>query len=346
MLDGSTKVELQDEFDPFAVILLIRWLENNVPLSNRKKRSISAIADTLGVSRHVLTRFLNRDLNRDEEETRARQYAKKLKQVFDQGRPFPKPVLDLYESVYGQTDVHPPGDEAKDKPVQLREVFIQKSMARIPQDPAPLDPLIGLSALVRNANEPMPAPEMGPDASLPGWSVSILNVPPAHVQTGLNHPLFALRQKGKDRAELTVEGIVITQEDRFVFQGIDTQSRRTFNATMTVGEDWGDYRNFDLRRPIVRSGVMLGLSSSRRAFGGLFDLFAIPHTVVAEGASEADKLAFRDRYRAMVENNAGVRDLEGTVEALEALGIKGGAEWLTETLRNMRERSREILLKA
>lgn len=341
--NDAEEIELKEDFDPFAVVLLIRWLEHNVPGPGGKKRSIESIAKALYISRHVLNRFLSEKLNRDEQAERARDYAKTLKPLLDQGRPFPRSILDLYATVYGDNETL--DQKGPDKPVERPEVLRHRSMVRVPKEHAPIEPLVGLSALVRTANEHVKDKDSEePDAMLPGWSISILNVPPQQVQKGYNHPLFVLRQKGLARSDLTIEGVVLTLGDRLVFKGIDNIATRTFNATMPVGADWKEYRNSGEKAPIYGSGVMLGLSSERGVFAGLFDLFAIPRSTLPENHKPEDMDAFKDRYKKAVDKHAGVRDLKGTVAALEALGIGGGSEWLADTLRNMRDRARNRLL--
>lgn len=337
MLDND--IQLEDEFDPFAVVLLIRWLQNNVSKPNGKSHTLERIAqDILGITRHSLNRFLQQKLNRgDEELVKARDYASKLKPVLDQGRPFPPAVRKLYKSVYGDgifVDL-----DASD-PVQLPEVLRHRSMGHVPEQPADIMPLIGLSALVRRSDDFVAAPEIGEDAVLPGWSISLLNVLPKHVQEGLNHPLFVLHQRGlSSSSSLTIEGIVVTQDDRFVLQGVDTLQRRPFHAYITIPDQWKSYRVSDLEPPVFGSGLMMGLSSvGRTVFAGRYDLFAIPKTALQADATPAEASAFEDHYQQIKQKSIGVRNLDDTVAELKELGIAGKVDWLKKTLRNLRDR--------
>ena len=339
---STEEIDIEDEFDPVAVIMLIRWLQN-VRAPDGSTHTLDKIAqDALGVSRHVLNRFLQQKLNRGDDETlRAREYAKKMRHLLDQGRPHPPAVRKLYKSVYGDADVL---DLAENKPVQNPAVLRHRSMAEVPERRADITPLIGLSALVRTSNEYVAPTEPDEEGVQPGWSISILNAPPDHVQRGFNHPLFVLRQRGLNRSGVTIEGVVITQDDRFIFQGVDTISSRPFHAYLPIGEAWQDYRSTTIDKPTFGSGVMMGLSSERGPFAGLFDIFAIPGTVVGSDATNIAKEGFRERYREIIQENTGVRNLTETVTVLEKLGIGGGTDWLKDTLRDMRDRARNRLL--
>lgn len=331
-------VQLEDEFDPFAVVLLIRWLQNNVQKPDGESHTLEQIAeDILGTTRHSLNRFLQQKLNRgDEEQVKARDYAIKLNPVLEQGRPFPPAVRKLYKSVYGD-DMFV--DLGESNPVQLPEVLRHRSMGHVPLEPADITPLTGLSALVRRSEDYVAAPELGDEAVLPGWSISLLHVVPGHVQQGLNHPLFVLHQRGlSNDSSLTVEGIVVTQDDRFVLQGVDIVQRRPFHAYLSIPDQWRNYRDNDPKQPITASGLMMGLSGGRTVFAGRFDLFAIPDTTIPVIATASQITAFDDRYQQIKQNSIGVRNLDGTVAELKALGIGSEEDWFKETLRNMRDR--------
>lgn len=333
------EIELVEEFDPFALIMLVRWLQSHVKKPDKKLHSIEGLAkDYLGVSRDSLNRFLLQQLNRGEDEqAKAQEYAVKLKPVFDQGRPFPPAIRKLYKSIYGDTVSLLPD---AGKPVQLVEVLRHRSMSPVEENPVDITPLIGLSALVRISDDDVPAPELGEGIKKRGWALSILNVLPEHVQGSLNHPLFILRQNGMNsNTSITIEGIVVTQNDRFIFHGIDTRQRRPIHGYLPDPERWFDFRNFDLEEPVYGSGLMVGLSAGRLPFAGLFELFAIPDTVVPKDASDDAKEAFRARYKEIVDAVPGVRTLEDTVATLQWLDVRGGSKWLMERIKRIEERT-------
>lgn len=336
-MSDTENITTIDEFDPFAVVILIRWLKSDVKAPDGKSHSFEKIADEiLGVNRHTLYQFLQRKINHDKEKLWARDYAHKLKLVLDQGRPFPPTIRNIYESVYGDVCSL---ELDNSKPVQLPEVVRHRAMAHVPREPANIKPLLGLSVLIRLSNESVPAPELGDGASLPGWSSSVLNVLPDHVQCGLNHPLFTLSQRGlNSNSTLTVNGIVITQNDRFVFQGIDTLSRRPFHAYLRIPDEWASYRDNSEQRPIFGSGMMMGLSSGGNSpFAGLFEVFAIPDKTL-ENTGEEAKAGFNDLYRTIIGKSIGVRNLEDTVMEMVRLGIPGDTEALKSVIRTLRDR--------
>lgn len=326
---------MADSFDPSSVNLLIRWLEHDVKKPNGKKHTLTDIANALGTDNNSLNRFLNHRLNSDEEIRRGEQLAGPLKDLLTQGRPFPKAVSVLYEQVYGEDDPLQIDDAL---PVQRPEVLRHRSMARATDETDHLRTLLGVSVLVRTANELVPPTEAYETDDQHGWSVAILNVIPTHLQEGFNHPLFKLRQRGRNGTSSTIEGIVITRDDRFVFQGIDTVRRLPFNATLRLPDDIRHYRRVDPKKdPVLATGVMLGLRSEGGAFGALFELFAVPEATLPEDATDTQKEAFRVRYRAALDA-AGVRNLDETVAQLTKLGIADKG-WLKDKLRTMRDRS-------
>jgi len=331
-------LSMEEEFDPFAVTMLIRWLQNHVPGPDGRAPTLRFIAeDILGHNnRYLLDRFLAQNLNKPEQMQRAREYAKKLKPVLDQGRPFPPAIRKLYIGVYGDETFVPIGEG---KPVKLPEVVRHRSMANVPGEPADIGPLYGLSLVIRLSNDSIPAPELKDGAELPGWSLSVLNVLPSHVQSGLNHPLFTLRQRALNSNSIfTINGVVITQSDRFVFQGIDVFNRRPFHAYLLVPELWRRYRDKS-RETIFGSGMMMGLpSGGNLPFAGLFETFAIPQTSLTVDSSEIEMVQFRELYYQITRESIGVRDLDGTISEMIKLGIRGDAEWLKSVLRTVRDR--------
>lgn len=332
-------MQKDDKIDPVALILLIRWLEHNVPGADGKKLTLGNIAEACGVSRHVLNRFLGRKMNLPEEADRAEKLLEPVRVLLDQARPFSPALRKLYGSVYEDAE---PLDIDEGKPIRQVEVVRHLAMARIDVNEATLRPLYGLSVLIRVANEVVPPTRQDEKKDVHGWSVSLMNVVPPHVQAGLNHPLFKLRQRGKNGASSTIEGVVITRDDRFIFQGTDTLRRLPFNATMRMPDDgMRSYRDADAKVPLLCTGVMLGLRSAGETFGTLFELLAVPG---AEPPFDADSQAldqFRQRYTNALEAT-GVRNLPDTIDALLKIGFYD-AGWLQDKLRDMRSRCPEPL---
>ena len=252
--------------------------------------------------------------------------------LLDQARPLPPILRTVADSVYGEFE---PLDTETGKPIESPEVLRHRTMAKVDLDEANLKPLLGLSLILRVANETVPAEEH--ETSDPqGWSISVLNVLPPFVQKGLNHPLFKLRQRGQTGATTTIEGVVVARDDRFVFQGTDTRRRLPFNATMRL-PDVG-LRRFreESGAPIMCTGIMLGLRSSGETFGTLFELLAVPGIEPMDQDDAVGMRNFRERYRAALEA-AGVRNLRETVAELKKLGFTD-EDLLKDRLREMRDR--------
>ena len=199
-----------------------------------------------------------------------------------------------------------------------------------------LNPLFGLSLILRASNETVPA-EAHETNDPQGWSISVVNVIPPFVQEGLNHPLFKLRQRGQTGATTTIEGVVVARDDRFVFQGTDTRHVACPLTRQCVCLDVG-MRRFreENGAPIMCTGIMLGLRSSGETFGALFELLAVPGIEPVDKDDAVGMRNFRERYRAALEA-AGVRNLRETVAELKKLGFTD-EDWLKDRLREMRDR--------
>lgn len=320
------------EADPVAVILLIRWVEHNMPGPNGEKQTLDRIANAFGVSRHVLNRFLRQKLSPLDEKERTRLFLEPLRAMLGDPRRLPGTVQTLMASVFGEADLFEQDESA---PVHSPEVIHHQSMTKVEPDAAKLQPLYGLSVLLRIANETVPPTEAHEKNDVHGWSISVLNVIPPHIQKGRHHPLFKLRQRGKNNVATTIEGVVITRDDRLIFQGVDTRRRLPFSATMAM-PDAGMHKYRDANTQTMCTGVMTGLRSAGEPFSTLFELLAVPGSEPTAPTKFEEAEAFRRRYRDALDKT-GVRNLRETVNALSNIGFRD-QKWLATKLRDMRDR--------
>ena len=189
----------------------------------------------------------------------------------------------------------------------------------------------GLSLLVRPSNETVRENGKPQD----GISVSLVNIVPEFVETGLYHPVFKIKQMGAKKANVNIEGIVLTQSSRFILSGRDTEEKRS--AMLSVfynAEQAKNYREQPANgnRPHL-SGVMLGLSNSVNHFGSLFSLYAVPGGNLTQEKfdnKEARK-AFDDVYE-RAQKTAGVYTEAGLEEVLNKLGITNCMDDIREML--------------
>lgn len=327
--------------DPKAVAFLLVWLLQFVRNGDGTKAyTQDAMAEACGLSRGKFKRFLALNLSDAELKERAVSISLKLLPVLDQARPFDEAFWPLYEQVYEGGERLQLDDN---KPIKSPEVLRHLAMAKVDINAAPLEALYGLSVLVRPANDLLPRTAEDEPEEVNGWSVSVLTVPPPTLQEGLNHPVFRLRQRARNLTYTSVEGVIVTRDDRFVFQGIDASRKLPFNATLRLPEDMIHYRTpRDGKPPVMAKGVMLGLRSSGEAFGSFFELFAIPKGVLAEDADQLAKEAFSARYAKSMEA-VGVENLEETLRKLVTLGV-GEEEWLRLRLREMRDSARNATI--
>lgn len=323
---------MEDNTDQIAAMrFLLRWLRDEVKI-NSESLTRDTLARHLGINRDKLGKFLNQKLKR-EESKRFEELKAPLRKLLAMVEEWPGPVSQLVQEIYGVDDAQTVGPVV-DIPRVIRH-FALAEVLEAKNNPN-IEQLYGLNVLIRLANETVPAPELRKDAMLPGWSVALLNVPPPHVQSGDHHPVFKIRQRGKNaNAPLDIEGIIAIQQGRLILQGIDVQEKRPFNATLTIAGDWESYRDQTLERKVVGSGVMLGLSSSKSPFGSLFEIFAVPETRLTSNSTQAEILKFREIYKAAVDQVIGVRNLQETIKILKLIGVDAEAE----KLREMRERS-------
>lgn len=303
------------DFRTEAVRLLIRWAQHDAQIDGAKA-NLEILAKHLGSDRDKLNRFLLGNLNRDEILQRADALAEKLRLVLKAQKALPAPIIEVMERVYG-----PEVREAAGEIIQSAHVLGFRSLTEMAENAPSIAPLEGLSFAVRVANEFIqdPASPAGDPRFVHGWSLSVLNVLPEHVQTGRHHPLFKFRQEGRNGYRTDIEGVVVPRRDRILFEGVDVQERRAFMASLAINlDDLERYRKLDPPRSL--RGLMLGLSSARAPFAALFDVLPIPGSVLPEEASEDEQTAFKRIYYEAREA-AGVRDLEGTLHHMRKLGV-------------------------
>lgn len=344
MSPDGTRIPISTSDDAVAAArMLLRWVQHDAGLAPGGGRAtLGALAKAMNASEGNLKKFLNQKMsNKDSEARFFEGCAPGLYDILKTHPDWPRSVLGLVEQVYG-----PQSERIEGQIITLPEVVEHKSLCEQSATSTALEPVFGLSLLVRIANETVPSPtEEDPDARTLGWSVSLLTVPPRFIQQGTHHPLFKLRQRGTNpNAPMDIEGTVIGQNDYIVFKGIDTQLRKPFSMMLTYSStEWGRFRNpvsDEAHAPFV-SGVMMGLSSTRTPFAGLCEIFAIPGSVLTPEASLRDREGFSLLYQ-KAKDATGVRTLEETVGTLAGLGI----HVTQDTLIQLRTRSQPPLLKA
>lgn len=294
-----------------ALRLLIRWIQHEGGMApGAGSTRLNDIADTLGLSRQQLNRFLHQDMKSDEEARRADEIAEVLKTLLEHRADLPPPILQTFEYAFGAVDEVLP----KDAVVTDQAVLRMRSM--MADEVSDASPLFGLHMLVRQSNE-FVRDEQGNEAR--GWSMSLLNIPPKYVQHGRHHPVFRLSQISKARYELVVQGIALVRKDRLVLQGLDSTNHQPMTAIMAIpGNDpWPAFHQGESHL----SGVMLGLNRDGGSFGGLFNLFAIPNSRLSATAGPAAEQRF-DALHRDAHDAAGVRTLAQTLHKLRSLGIR------------------------
>jgi len=315
--------------------LILRWVQHDAGLPGRAKTNLDDIAEAVGISRDKLNKFLARTGNPDEMKRRHSEIAERLVPTLGQYKEIPPQIAHLLDDVYdGQVAT------VREDVVESPRVIAHKALIRPDEDEETrLRPLYGVSLIVRRANETVAAPrEDDPDARTPGWSISILNVPPAHVMAGNHHPLFKLRQYGFTQQEVTIEGVVIAKGERITLQGLELGEGRPFTGLINANhERWKNYRP---AQGAVRTdgtaiqGLMLGLSSGRVHFATIMELYALPNSVLPKGADDGARKVFDEQYE-RAKQVVGVHSLEAAVEKLNGLGI--GAT--VGHLQDMRDRA-------
>lgn len=318
---------------PYAVAMLVNWVAQFARTKDEKKYTMEKLAPICGLSTAQLKRFMRLDTSESDLIAKAERIATRLRKVVLNERPFESEFLPLYTQVYGE-DLE---DPLTNQPVRLVEVTSHLAMAKVDENYNDLEPLYGLSLLLRPSNDLVPRTRDDEPELVPGWSLSLLNVVPPYIQKGKFHPLFRLRQRGRNDAEFSIEGVIVTRDDRFVFQGLHAKRKLPFNATLHLPEDMTGYRAASPKIPVMAKGVMLGLRASGSPFSSFFEIFAVPRGRLEQDASLLDKQAFNDLY-ARVMREVGVGNLEETLAKLDKLGVKN-PEWLAHRLREMRDRA-------
>lgn len=319
--------------------ILIRWLQNegglkDVELANGKSGArLDEIAQLGGLSRDKLNKFLGQSLSEDETARRYRDLAIRLQPQFVNRRGLPALIRQGSLDVYGQNAFAPEGIVRNANVIDHKSLTPVEESARIQ-----LAPLEGINVVVRVANETVRTE----DGDLKeGFSLSLLNVPPKHVQEGTYHPLFKIRQKGRADNTIKFEGVVVVKKDRLSLQGIEGINERSFNASVTLNDEKLRLYRSDQSPAASLSGVMLGLSNAGTHFGGLFSLYAVPGGVLPSKAGVDARIRFDALFNS-VKEQIGVRTMEETHVAMRSLGIKVELS----DLQRLRERSKEPLLTA
>lgn len=318
----------EQDFRTEAVRLLIRWAQHDAQIDGAKA-NLEILARHLGSDRDKLNKFLLGNLNRDELRQRGDALAEKLRWVLKAQQSLPAPIVEVMERVYG-----PDAEDAAGGIIESPHVLSFRSLTETARNAPSVQPLEGLSFAVRVANEFVPDPEGTPGEPrfVHGWSLSVLNVLPAHLQTGRHHPLFKFRQEGRNGYRTDIEGVVVPRRDRILFEGVDVADRRAFMASLAINlDDLERYRTLETPQPL--RGLMLGLSSGLAPFSAPFDLLPIPGSVLPRTPSETDAAVFRDIYVA-ARRAAGVRDLDGTLQRMAELGVVVDRSRLEQLYRN------------
>ncbi len=294
--------------------LLIRWIQHEGGLDNHGGGArLEDISEALGLSRTQLNRFLHKELNTAEEQKRADALAQRLRSLLENRRSLPPAITRLMEDLYGPQQVDLPEHAVVTDPAVLR---MRSMMTNTDHSIEYVEPFFGLNIILRQANGFVKNPD---GAELRGWSLSLLNMPPSHIQRGEHHPVFKMIQTSRAGNRMRIEGIALARRDRLTLQGIETRQRRSFTASVALPDDdgWPDFRKG--LHPL--NGVMLGLSSTRANFGCLFELFHIPNSMLIKDGKTLSEDRFRQLHAAAREAT-GVRNLEETVDTLRSLGIK------------------------
>lgn len=301
--------------------LLIRWVQHEAGLlPGDKGASLETIVLNLGTTRGQLTKLLSDDFsNWKTRDDRVATVATALKPILDRHEGKPDPVVMLMEAVYGPQTV--PLDL---EVVKSPQVLKHRALSDTDADKDFQRPLVGLSFLLRVANEPAPKPRPDdPHASTLGFSLGLLTVPLPSAQRGKRHPLFKLAQRSVDaNNEVTIEGVIAQQPDRLVLEGIARVQSRAFLATLPIDPNsWPEFRTAPKSDPAIRAGVLHGVSTAGKAFVGPFRLIAVPDGVPPATRTSAEQRRFDDIYQ-QAKSLIGVRDLDGTLAALQSLGLR------------------------
>ncbi|MGH1415955.1 MAG: hypothetical protein ACRBB0_20890 [Pelagimonas sp.] len=317
---------------------VIRWVQHEGGLpeptgsssSNGKIQSgatLEKIAERADTNLDRLNKFLKKKLNTNEEEKQFTLIASGLSSVLEDRKDIPVIIRTALQDVFGATAFAPRGIIKNSMVIGHRSLIPREEKIR-----DRIKPFEGLSVILRRANETVPDKARNePGAITRGWSLSLLNIPPKHVQEGAYHPLFKLKQRAKTRNTMKIEGVVVVKADRLVLQGIETTNDKSFTASVFLNDErLTNYRTERLEEPpMTLSGVMLGLASTYQHFGALFEIFAVPGGTLEKGANQSEIARF-DQYYSATKEAAGVRDLADTLDVLHGLGIKATEDQLIQ----------------
>lgn len=309
---------------------LLRHVHHEGGLNKPGRVNWDLIADSVGVSRDQLNRFLTQIGNSTELAERHQKIGERLLPIL-QKKELPRHIRAMVSDVYGDYALAPQTPVIKTARVLQHKAIVPAALnAR-----EIIRPLEGLSVMVRPANEVVPAPrEDDKTAVARGWSISLVNVPPEHIQPGDHHPLFKILQRGVTTTVTTIEGIVIARPDRIALEGMTLGENRSVSASIAIPhEPWQYFRtNADSgAAPVSPSGIVLGVASGGSSFATLFELYAIGQTTLKRGATTTERNAFNKAY-SKARNAIGVRDLDETLTVLASLGITADRKRLLEML--------------
>lgn len=267
------------------------------------------IAKAVHITKTQLNRYLGREFKVSEEERRTEEIVERLRPIIEQLRNIPDPVQRLIEDLYGPAEVSSPTAVVTDP-------FVLRMRSMMADRLADVSRLYGLHMLLRLSNEFVRTPD---GSEQRGWSLSLVNLPPKHIQEGVNHPVFKLSQTSRARHPITIQGIALVRRDRLTLQGIEATTRYSLSATVVLPHESGWQTYHSGGEPL--NGVMLGLTSSKACFGCLFMLFPIPKTRLAEEATAVETETFRMLHQD-AKAATGVRTREETLAVLRGLGVK------------------------
>jgi len=163
--------------DLASMRLLLRWIQHEAKKPDEKRYTLDAIAEIAMLSRDKLNKFLANALSDDEALRRYHTMLEPVRGILEDQNEVSRPVRVLMERVFG-----PRANVAQDAVIGEPRVWTHEALAKPNlSDNSLIEPMFGLSLLVRVANEVVQGNDGRPDY---GWSISLLNVPPAHIQEG------------------------------------------------------------------------------------------------------------------------------------------------------------------
>lgn len=320
----KTKPAVEESIE--SLILLCR------ALISKSDHTADSIAKLLQISRDQFNSFLNHKKLSPTVKTRYEDVARALYSEFTKIKFFNGPTRNLLAYVYEELpDISIEGISTQEGSsiVKTDEVRTQKSpyLDNVEAREAKLPSLFGLNVLVRLANDFIPV-EGESELQERGWSLSIMNIIPEYIQTGRHHPLFKIRQYGTSGADdIEIEGQIISQDDRFLFSGVEVLQKRPVILTFSYSnEQIRNYSNPDKLDPrgdsCSLSGLQFGVSNSKKQFASHAKLFQIRNAVLKEEDLEIVKAqdAFLKQYKE-ARQLAGIMNATTLIERLKQLDV-------------------------